>query len=256
MPSYLITRARRGLGLGFANELLKKKESTVIATAINTAGSPGLQKLKKEHPDGRLILLNLDVMSADSIKATAEATNKLLPRGLDNLISNAGVNYNGLKTFDELIIEDLQKEISFNTTSQLLLLRAFVPLVRKSQGKKILVITSGLGSTQNAPNTPNLANGYSVAKATLNIRTSIGLYGSIALSSRMKALPPRSSTQVSWVGSTAIGDGISDWINTYAPDYKNLSLETSSANCMKVLDTLTPEANGEFFNHNGTKLPF
>lgn len=83
---------------------MKKKENTVIATARNTAGSPGLQKLKQEHPDGRLILLDLDVTSADSIKTAAEATNKLLLGGLDNLISNAGVQYNGLKTFDELYV--------------------------------------------------------------------------------------------------------------------------------------------------------
>ena len=45
-------------------------------------------------------------------------------------------------------------------------------------------------------------------------------------------------------------------MNAYAPDYENLSLETSAAGCMKVLDTLTPKDNGEFFNHDGTKIPF
>ena len=81
---------------------LKNKENTVIATARNTAGSSGLQELKAQHQDGRLVLLDLDVTKPESIRAAAEATNQLLPGGLDNLISNAGVDLNGLKTFDEV----------------------------------------------------------------------------------------------------------------------------------------------------------
>jgi NAD(P)-dependent dehydrogenase (short-subunit alcohol dehydrogenase family) len=66
-------------------------------------------------------------------------------------------------------IDDFQKEVNFNITSVLLVLREFVPLVRQSQDKKIVVITSGLGSIQNASHLPNLANGYSVSKAALNM---------------------------------------------------------------------------------------
>lgn len=76
----------------------------MIATARNTAGSPGLQKLKELYPNKRLVLLDLDVESSQSIHAAAEVTAKMLPNGLDNLISNAGVNYNGLKTFDEMYV--------------------------------------------------------------------------------------------------------------------------------------------------------
>ncbi len=46
----------------------------------------------------------MDVTKADSIKAVAEATEKILPNGLDNLISNAGVSYSPLSTFDELYV--------------------------------------------------------------------------------------------------------------------------------------------------------
>lgn len=35
---------------------------------------------------------------------------------------------------------------------------------------------------------------------------------------------------------------------------ENLSVETSATNSMRVLDTLKPEDNGEFFNHDGSKI--
>ena len=74
-----------------------------MATARDTAGSSGLQKLKAHNNDGRLILIDLDVTKAESIKSAAEQTAKVLPEGLDHFISNAGVSGSGpLKTFDEL----------------------------------------------------------------------------------------------------------------------------------------------------------
>lgn len=66
-------------------------------------------------------------------------------------------------------IEDFKAEVNFNIITPLLLLREFVPLVRKSQSKKVLVITSTLGSLDYAQYVPNLANGYSVSKAALNM---------------------------------------------------------------------------------------
>jgi len=74
----------------------------VIATARNTAGSEGLQDLATKYPKDRLILLDLDVTKAESLQKTARTLETLLPEGLDNLISNAGVSYQPLTTFDDL----------------------------------------------------------------------------------------------------------------------------------------------------------
>ncbi len=48
------------------------------------------------------MLVDLDVSKPESIRAAAEQVDKLLPAGLDNLVSNAGVSYNALKTFDDM----------------------------------------------------------------------------------------------------------------------------------------------------------
>ncbi len=61
------------------------------------------------------------------------------------------------------------KELLFNTVPILHLLRAFKPLVAKSSEKKVITITSDLGSIEAAGGRPNLANAYSVGKAALNM---------------------------------------------------------------------------------------
>ncbi|KAK8094175.1 short-chain dehydrogenases/reductase [Apiospora hydei] len=98
MPSYLITGSSRGLGLGFVTELLKDPGNIVIATARDPTKSAGLQELKKKHGYAQLHLVSLDVTKSDSVHDAAEATQKLLPDGLDYIISNAGVNYSPLKS--------------------------------------------------------------------------------------------------------------------------------------------------------------
>jgi NAD(P)-dependent dehydrogenase (short-subunit alcohol dehydrogenase family) len=63
-----------------------------------------LQELKAKTNSDRLILLDLDVSKLESIQAAAKKTEQLLPGGLDNLISNAGVSHSPEKTFDELYV--------------------------------------------------------------------------------------------------------------------------------------------------------
>ena len=59
--------------------------------------------------------------------------------------------------------------MSFPITALLLLVREFLPLVRKSEAKKILVISSIVGSITIAPNIVDLGNGYGIARAALNM---------------------------------------------------------------------------------------
>ncbi|KAH8660395.1 putative short-chain dehydrogenases/reductase [Xylariales sp. PMI_506] len=250
MPSYLITGASRGLGLSFTTELLKDKNNTVVATARNTAKSAGLQELKAKDKDGQLFLVDLDVSKVDSIRAAAEEVSKLLPEGLDTLVSNAGVSYNALTQFQELDVESFTAELNFTVTAPLLVVREFLPLIRKSQAKRIVVITSALGSIESAIHTPGLADGYSVARAALNM---LGRKWSSVLKRDGVAL---ALLHPGWVGSTEIGDGITEYMTKYAPHVPNLTTEQSAADCVKTINSITVENAGEFFNHDGSKIPF
>ncbi|KAF7556989.1 hypothetical protein G7Z17_g1069 [Cylindrodendrum hubeiense] len=250
MPSYLITGTSRGLGLAFVTELLKDPSNTVVATARNTAGSAGLKELKAQDKDGRLLLVDLDVSKQESIRAAAEKTAQLLPGGLDHLVSSAGVSSTGVQTFEEVDLEALMSDLNFTITAPILLIREFLPLIRDGDHKRILIISSVLGSIQRAAFTPNLANGYSIARAALNM---LARKWSPVLKTEGITL---AILHPGWVSSTDIGDGISEWVAKYAPSLENLTVERSAADCMKVLNGLTVENAGEFFNHDGTDLPF
>lgn len=41
-----------------------------------------------------------------------------------------------------------------------------------------------------------------------------------------------------------------------APDTENVAPEKSAAGCMNILNGLTLEDAGAFFNYDGTKIPF
>ncbi|KAK0761329.1 hypothetical protein N5P37_006278 [Trichoderma harzianum] len=250
MPSYLVTGSSRGLGLGFVTELLKGKNNVVIATARNTAASTGLQELKGKHGDGQLHLIDLDVTNIESIQRAAQETSRLLPGGLDNLISNAGVNPNPLTSFEDIDVNEFIDEVNFNLTATLLLLREFIPLVRKSVAKRVLVISSVLGSTELGASMPNLQNAYSTAKAALNMM--VRKWSAV--------LKDQGITTVllhpGYSASTEVGSGIEEWMKTYAPNVPRQTIEECAESSMKVLAGITPKDNGMFYNYDGTKLPW
>ena len=49
------------------------------------------------------------------------------------------------------------------------LLRAFLPLIRQGQGKKILAVSSIIGSIDQSVNLPGLNDQYAVTRAALNM---------------------------------------------------------------------------------------
>lgn len=68
--SYLITGASRGLGLEYTRQLLASSpEIKVVATARNPGTATELQKYKQANQE-RLYILEMDVTSDESVKAS------------------------------------------------------------------------------------------------------------------------------------------------------------------------------------------
>ncbi|KAK3688353.1 putative short-chain dehydrogenases/reductase [Podospora appendiculata] len=250
MPSFLVTGSSRGLGLAFVAELLKAPENKVIATARNTKGADGLQDLASKHSADQLVLLDLDITSEESIDHAAAEVARILPDGLDHLIGNAGVNEQALVSFEDLDLETFQDEMNFNLVSTIRLYRAFLPLVRKSSAKKIVQLTSVLGSIQLAAGSPGLANGYSVAKAALNML--VRKWGGSLKSEGITTV----LIHPGWVGQTDIGNSIAPYIEKYSPGLPNITPEESAAGVIKVAKDAAIEDTGSFFNYDGSKLPW
>ncbi|OIW30535.1 putative short-chain dehydrogenases/reductase [Coniochaeta ligniaria NRRL 30616] len=250
MPSYLITGASRGLGLAFTTELLNDPANLVIATARSTSGSKGLQDLAAKYPKERLILVDLDVTDLGIVQQVAKQLDTLVPEGLDNFISNAGVAHGAVATFDDLDLDAFEDELHFNLVVLVNLLRAFLPSIKKSKQKKILIISSSLGSIELGGYMPNLANTYSIAKAALNML--VRKWGAVLKRDGVTSI----LLHPGWVSSTEIGDSISDWIAENAPDIPSITSDVSAAGSMKVLKEATLEDAVSFFNFDGTKLPW
>jgi NAD(P)-dependent dehydrogenase (short-subunit alcohol dehydrogenase family) len=146
-------------------------------------------------------------------------------------------------------IDALKAEVDFTVTSPILLIRAFLPLLRRAPTKKILVISSVLASIETGIKMPGLANGYSISRAALNMAVrkwsaTLRMEGIIA-----------ACIHPGWV-ITEIGDMITGWMTAYAPEMKPISMEESCEGVVKVLEGLKVHDAGAFLDHHGTVIPF
>ncbi|KAF8877998.1 hypothetical protein BD779DRAFT_1228150 [Infundibulicybe gibba] len=251
MPSYFITGANRGIGLAIVEELVKDEKNFVVATVRNPGAAKDLNALSAKVTKKRLAVIQLDVADTKSIEhAVAEAT-PLLPHGIDYLINNAGVNFQPSAPFENMDYELFAKEMRFNTVVPVQIGNAFLPLVKKSSAKKIVFITSQLGSLEIGAQLPGLANAYSVSKAALNM-----------LARKWGAtLKPQGITTIlihpGWV-QTEIGDTLDEWVNTYAPGLASTKITTkeSAEGTVKVIHEAKLEDATSFYNVDGTAKPW
>jgi len=66
-------------------------------------------------------------------------------------------------------LDTFQEEILFNTVVPIRLTRVFLPLIKKSKEKKVIFVTSALGSFERTWPLVNECYSYSVGKAALNM---------------------------------------------------------------------------------------
>ncbi len=166
----LITGANRGLGLALTRAYLERGDR-VVATCRHLAKATELHQLKQTYRDD-LLVLRADVGLGRSVAAAAEDAALHLPR-LDVLINNAGVApgkpEQPLETLELALVRDA---LQTNSLGPLRTVRAFLPLLRKSQQPRVVNVSSGAGSLSNpAIETPNYA--YCGSKALLNMFTRI-----------------------------------------------------------------------------------
>jgi len=171
MSSYLITGCSRGLGLELATQLASSSEvSTIFATARKE--SPALKELIQKS-NGRVVLIRLEATDAASIKQAVTDVEKALGgKGLDVLINNAGIMDYTPKGASTMSPDDLNNVLTTNVTAVHLVTQAFLPLLEKGNLKKIVNITSTLGSISLAGEfLSSPAPAYKISKAALNMLT-------------------------------------------------------------------------------------
>ncbi|OJI99510.1 hypothetical protein ASPVEDRAFT_126259 [Aspergillus versicolor CBS 583.65] len=227
MTSYLITGSSRGIGLEITRQLVESNAEITIFAAARSATSPGFQDLLERHPT-QIIHVPLEVTSENSIKAAVSlVTEKLNGRGLDVLINNAGV-MNAARLED---MTDLDETFRINVSGVHSVTRAFLPIMREGREKKILNMSSTVGSIALQPDfrmTP--VPSYKVTKAALNMLTV--LY----------------ADELKDEGFTVfcVSPG---WLKTeLGGEHADLPVETGVKSVLEILSSVGGEDNGQFFN--------
>lgn len=220
----VITGANRGIGLELARRS-KLRGARVIATARRPSEARELAALG-------LRVEPLDVADAASVERFARSL-KDVP--IDLLVNNAGIGGDE-GSLSELDPESLLAYFRVNTLGPIRVTRALLPNLRSGRAKKVVHITSRMGSI--ADNASGGYYGYRASKAALNM-----LNKCMALE-----LGPEGFTcavlHPGWV-STDMG-------GPEAP----LSPAESAAGLLRVIDSLAPARNGIFLDQDGEEIPW
>jgi len=160
-PTVLITGASRGIGFELARQYADRGWA-VIATARNPGKSDALQALARDNSAVRLEVL--DVTDQMEIDALAEA---LRGQPIDILINNAGilgdVDAQRFGQFDFTVFDQI---MDVNTKGPLRVTQALLDNVAISQQKKIMSVSSAVGSIKLAFGGQTF---YRSSKAALNM---------------------------------------------------------------------------------------
>ncbi len=236
MPTVLVTGASRGLGL----ELVRQYSADgwqVIATARDPARSRDLAAVAAKHPS--VEVHGLDVADFDAIDALAA---RLDGRAVDVLLNNAGLfgpkaraEQDPRQEFGTVDYRIWSELLRVNTMAPVKMAEAFVAHVARSAQRKIVTITSGVGSIANADGR-TLA--YRSSKAAANM-----LMRNLSFD-----LAPRG------VVTAAVCPG---WVRTrMGGSGATLDVAESIAGVRRVVSALTPVNSGRFWLYDGSQIPW
>lgn len=243
MKIALVTGASRGLGFEWCRQLAKAGFQ-VIATARDREKIQEVAGVLQQ--EGLAVFpMPMDVTDENQIRSAARWALERFGR-LDLIVNNAGINPKDYtdksrmaKTFylKDLDAREMLEVIHINSLAPLIVVKNFLPLLQKSENPRVINISSWLGSVSNL----NFGGhyGYVGSKNLLNV-----LNKSMALELR--------NENISCVN---VNPG---WVQTDMGGQKaRFTAEQAVHNLLvNVLEPLTPEDSGKFFNFDGSEHPW
>lgn len=229
MRTILISGANRGLGLEFARQYLAAGDR-VIAGVRDPARAEELKSLPGQD---RLETHALDVADGVSVEAFRRAVGD---QPIDILLANAGV-YGGDRQnqLGDIDWEAWQKAFAVNTLGPVRLADAFVENVAKGQDRKMVAVTSLMGSTDDSSGGALI---YRASKAALN-----NAWHNIALQLKAQGIACF-LVHPGWVQT--------DMGGAQAP----LKPEQSIASLRAHIDQWTLDDSGRYLSWDGKELPW
>ena len=231
----LITGANRGIGLEFVRQLIEQ-DFHAFAACRNPSKAGQLLKLQEDYPQ-QISILKIDVTNdqslADSYKIVHSKTNQL-----DLLINNAAISQGEQKfgTFDSSKIKSV---LEVNSVAPILVTQQFAQLLKKGKQPKIVNISSVLGSLSRAtnPRNPRMSI-YSASKAALNMST---IHIAHDLRDHKFIVV---SIHPGWVRTDMGGS--------------NADIDTNESvnGMLQVINSLTLQNSGKYYDYTGTTIPW
>lgn len=220
----LVTGANRGLGLEFAKQLQAKGFKV-----IGTARKP--EKAAELKASGARVE-QLDVADQSSVEALAKSLEGV---PIDILINNAGMASRADSSLQTLDFDAMVRIFEVNSLGPLRVTQALLPNLQASKHKTIVNITSRLGSIE-------LSTGglyaYRTSKTALN---QINKIMSVELA-------PKGFTSI------VIHPG---WVKTdMGGADATLNIPESISGMLNVIQDLSVEDTGKFYNFDGEELPW
>lgn len=166
----LVTGANKGLGRETVRRLAGSGWQVFLAARDRGRGIEAADTLAGEGLEVEVV--ELDVTSDESVTAAVKAVTGRVDR-LDVLVNNAGVGGPLLDPAD-MDVDMLRELYEVNVFGQVRVTRAFLPLLRKSEQPRIVMVSSALASLAYAadPTRPEygfLSLDYASSKAALNM---------------------------------------------------------------------------------------
>lgn len=236
-PTILLTGSNRGVGLALAQEYAAKGWN-VIATCRTPSKAKDLRALAASNP--KVLVERLDVTDVRQISKLAE---KYRGVPVDVLFNNAAwlgepIRNQQFGNLDEDMFVEVMKT---NVYGPLKLSEAFVDNIAASQQKKIIGMTSGLGSLTLMARMSRFYY-YQMSKAAMNMG--------------MRAL--RNDLRSRGITVALLAPGMVDTDLLDASGYKGKSLTPaeSAASLYVMVAALTPEDKGVPVNVDGKPIPW
>lgn len=246
---YFIAGASRGIGLSLATYFSKNPKNVVIATARNPSTSSGLKELSKAD---NVHVVSLDLNDEKTFE-TAKAEVLKVSDSIDVFILNGGI-YTSHNPTLETSKEQFLSHYATNALGRILLFQAFYELVKKSILKKVIFVSSLVGSVSEYPKLSSSAYGQSKAALSHSVRqlgrelaeedfivvsVNPGLVGTDMLLNAKEKLLAK--------------------IPAFAPRFApggHFTPDESAEKLAAVIKKLKKEDSNKFWNYDGTEVPW
>ena len=227
MKNVFITGTNRGLGLELVKQYLSQGEK-VFATCRDSSKSVELESLR-ESADGSLEIVELNLFSDESINQVSKAVED---QPIDLFINNAGMMGPRNISLGAVSGSIWAEVFRVNTIAPLLLAQALLANIEKGQEKKMIFISSRVGSIKE--NSGGSMYSYRSSKTALNqvVKSlSVDLFDSNICA---VALHP------GWVLTDMGGPNAL------------IDVKTSVSGMISVIEKLLLSDTGKFFNYDGS----